>query len=59
MILRYLLLAIIGYFVVTLLKKYFFGHSSQRPSARSPEKEVKNASFREDDIQDAKFKDVP
>jgi len=57
MLFRYLLLAFLGFLIMRILRRYFFGRSSQTPQ-RDPEKEVRNTSFKEEDIQDAKFKDI-
>lgn len=58
-ILRYIFLALIMMAVYRILRRYFFG-SPQRRYGRGYDsgKEVKNASYKVEDIQDAKFKDI-
>lgn len=59
MILRYILITLLAFIAISVLRRYFFGGGRRNdPSSRDPSKEVKNASFRREDIQDAKFKDM-
>lgn len=59
MILRYLLTALLAFIALSILRRYFFGTGRRKDTApRDSSKEVRNASFKAEDIQDAKFKDM-
>ncbi len=59
MILRYIIMVLLGLAVVSLLRRFLFGTPGKRQETpRDSSKEVHNASFKEEDIQDAKFKDM-
>ncbi|MBX7152885.1 hypothetical protein K1X84_14745 [bacterium] len=57
-ILRYIVLALMLVAVFRILKRYFFGSPQRHGSGFDSNKEVKNASYKVEDIQDAKFKDI-
>jgi hypothetical protein len=59
MIFRYFLITLLAFIAISVLRRYFFGGGRRTdPTSRDGSKEVKNASFRQEDIQDAKFKDM-
>lgn len=59
-VLRYIFLALLLLAVFRILKRYFFGAQQRRHgnSGFDSGKEVKNASYKVEDIQDATFKDI-
>lgn len=60
-IIRFLIITLIVYFVFKIVRRLLSGPptgASRRDSRYGPDMEVKNAKFSEDDIQDARFKDL-
>ncbi len=61
-ILRFLFIASIIYFVFRIVRRILIGFTFQNHHSSGTKydssKEVKNARFTEDDIQDARYKDI-
>lgn len=56
---RFLIFFTAAYLIYRFLRRLFAVLPAEPKPRRHPEKEVRNASFREEDIEEAKFKDIP